>query len=84
MKSICVKCNREMDHTESGVVVAELFKYPASLELDNVYKFWYADLYECRDCYIQVVNGFADHPVWQHYMDKDEGIRLLGKCTISF
>lgn len=52
---ICIKCSRRMVKEKSGVVVAEL------LRSGQVYKLWYADLFRCPECSIEVISDLADH-----------------------
>lgn len=63
---ICTKCEREMAHEKSGVIVKELF-----MKNKEVYRFWYADLFRCPVCKFEVVAHFADKPAASYWEDKD-------------
>lgn len=59
LKTVCLKCSREMKVDEIGVHV---------LELDaqgKPYKLWHADVLECPKCSRRVVCRFADRPISQ-------------------
>lgn len=59
MEPICVKCNRPMIKTFTGVLVAELY-----LQNTAIYKLWYADFYRCRLCRAEIIHDFAENPFW--------------------
>lgn len=72
---ICTKCNRRMTREESGVVVAEL------LRSGQVYKLWYADLFRCRECGVEVIAGFADRAFAEKFMDNFQDV--LDRCKLG-
>jgi hypothetical protein len=46
---------------QNSVTVEEL------LETGAPYKLWDADLYECVECGVEIIAGFASHPLAEHY-----------------
>ena len=60
MVEICVKCNLSYITKEVGVFVEELAEFGS-------YKLWAADLKECPNCHHQIVSGFSEQPVAEHY-----------------
>lgn len=61
-KIICVKCEIEFRPEKNGIIVKELFQ-----KNTQIYKIIYADLWECPICGNQIIAGFADNPLAEHY-----------------
>ena len=61
-KPVCVKCEVEFRLEKVGVVVAETFQRDT-----EIYKVWEADKWKCPKCGIEIVFGFADRPLKQHF-----------------
>jgi hypothetical protein len=62
---VCVKCQKFFRIKKNSVTVEE------GMPHDGVwgpYKLWKAGLYECPDCGIEVVAGFAQHNFSEHYL----------------
>jgi predicted RNA-binding Zn-ribbon protein involved in translation (DUF1610 family) len=70
-KMICVKCEVELRPEENGVKVKELFHRNTA-----VYRVWDADLWQCPKCGLQVVVGFGERPITEHYQDDFQ--KILG------
>ena len=54
-------CGRFMRCKKNGVTVEEL------TEIGEGYKLWDADLYECVECGVEIISGFASRPMVEHY-----------------
>lgn len=54
-------CGRFMRPKKNSVTVEELD------EQQRPYKLWDADLYECVECGVEVISGFAQQPFAEHY-----------------
>lgn len=63
-RPICVKCQVEFRVRKNGVTVIDTFSQPP-----KPYQIWRADLFECPICKTQVVGGFAQEPLAQHFED---------------
>lgn len=59
-RPVCVKCQVEMRCKESGVGCLDMANF-------GPYKLWDSDLYECPKCGYQVLTGFGDHAISEHY-----------------
>jgi hypothetical protein len=59
--SLVCGCGRIMTIKQNSVTVEELF------EDGRGYKLWDADLYECLECGVEVISGFAQLPLAEHY-----------------
>ena len=54
-------CGRFMRVKQNAVTVEE------QLEDGSPYKLWTADLWECVECGVEVVTGFGQAPIAEHY-----------------
>jgi len=61
---VCVKCEREMELKEMGVLVEE------HRGQDLPYKIWEADLRECPGCGFQILAGFGRDRIVEHYEEE--------------
>lgn len=61
-RPICVKCQTGFRNIKSGIKVIDIFSCPP-----KPYKIWLADLFECPICKTQIVSGFGQNPISQHY-----------------
>lgn len=61
-KMVCVKCEVEFKCEKNGVKVAEMFN-----KNQAVYKVWNADKWKCPMCGMEVVAGFANQPMMEHF-----------------
>jgi len=61
-KSVCVKCEQELECEKNGVVVVEMMH-----QNTEIYKLWEADLWKCGKCKVEVVLGFGNQPYMEHY-----------------
>ena len=68
-KMVCVKCETEFKIEENGIIVAEMFQ-----ENKKIYKLWFADLWKCPVCNMEVVAGFGNYNFAEHYKDDCEDI----------
>ena len=75
---ICVNCEVAYKPEENGVLVIELFQSDR-----EIYKIWYADLQKCPGCGNEIIAGFADQPLAEHYqkeaMERANEIHLAHK-----
>lgn len=60
-KPVCVDCGSEFKKELSGVYYVE---YMAK---GKPYKIWFADLWKCPNCLIQILSGYGDKPVSEHF-----------------
>jgi len=80
-KSVCAKCEVELKPEHNGVIVAEMMHNNT-----EIYKLWFADLWKCPECGIEVVLGFGVQPYMEHF-DGDlnaklEELKLSGRRII--
>lgn len=61
-KMVCAKCEVELYPEKNGVYVKELFQHNSA-----VYCIWAADLWKCPICGLEVVAGFGEKPIVEHY-----------------
>jgi hypothetical protein len=54
-------CGRFMHVKRNSVTVEE------RLETPGPYKLWDADLYECPECGVEIITGFGQGPLAEHY-----------------
>jgi hypothetical protein len=59
--SILCGCGRFMRVKKNSVTVEELMEDGAP------YKLWDADLFECVECGVEIIAGFAQQPLAEHY-----------------
>ena len=59
---ICTKCQVGFRPEKNGVFVAEMFE-----DNQKIYAVWHADLWKCPVCGIEVVAGFGNNPIKEHY-----------------
>ena len=76
MRPICVPCQRFFKPKKNDFYFTEgMEKVNGALcgnqapEDWRPYKIWAGDLYECKGCGAQIVSGFGDAPLSEHYMD---------------
>ncbi len=60
-RPVCPKCERELHPEENGVGVLDMANGKA-------YKVYDADLWKCPGCGMQVVGGFGNNAISEHYM----------------
>lgn len=63
-RMVCVTCQTFLHPKKNGVYVEE--GMPLGSEWVP-YKLWHADAWECRTCGIEIVTGFGDGPLAEHY-----------------
>jgi len=59
-KLVCVPCHTELKPETSGTLVVENASF-------GPYKVWNADTWKCPVCGHEVVAGFANAPIMEHY-----------------
>lgn len=64
VQPVCVKCQVSMQPDINGVVVVEMSNNPP-----QPYRFWNADMWKCPRCGVQIVKGFCEEPVMEHFED---------------
>ena len=70
---ICVRCNKEMLPEKNGTLV----RLDATF---GPYQIWSGDKVKCTVCGFEVVTGWGQNPVAEHYQ---EGFKeIADKCTI--
>lgn len=63
-KAVCAKCNVSLRPETNGVAVAEMFQ-----DDREIYKIWDCDLWKCPGCGVEIILGFADRPLTEHFSD---------------
>ena len=58
----CVQCELGLERIKSGVFLVEHFDIPP-----RPYKVWHADLWRCPQCMTQIVSGYAQDPLMEHF-----------------
>jgi len=67
-RPICVKCQVEMRPETNGVGLLDMFEEPTGSRTKySPYKLWDADLYKCPTCGHEIVTGFGQNPISEHY-----------------
>jgi hypothetical protein len=57
---ICVKCQVSLKCIKTGVDVE-------AMAADMPYQIWSGDLFECPSCHVEIVSGFGQQPVAEHF-----------------
>jgi len=57
---ICVKCGRHMRVKENGVLAEEMSG-------SKSYQVWHSDMWECPVCGHQVLTGYGQEPIMEHF-----------------
>jgi len=70
MKSVCAVCGLSLHVEESGITVFEMFQND-----EKVYRIWQADKWKCRKCFIEIILGFGNQPLSEHFEDGFEKIK---------
>lgn len=80
-KMVCTKCQLPLFPKENGVYVAEVFLSPP-----QPCKVWMADLWGCCECGMEVVAGFGNNPIKEHYEEGFEELlgKVKGKVVYSY
>lgn len=74
-KPICVQCELPMQQVESGVIAVEMFSKPP-----RPYKMWSSDLHRCPGCGHEILCGYGDNPIGEHFQN-DFGEKLVEAQT---
>lgn len=61
---VCVPCGLTFKVEKAGVSVFEMFKSDK-----EVYRIWQADKLRCRGCGVEVIYGFGQRPLAEHFQD---------------
>ena len=64
-RPVCVKCEVEMRPEKNDVGVLDMADF-------GPYKLWSADKYKCPKCGYEIVVGFGDDRIAEHYEDSFE------------
>lgn len=70
----CVNCQTYLYAKQNGVLVLETMD-----DCVSPYKIWRADLFACPDCGYELISGFAQEPISEHFMPDFQ--QLLGHVT---
>lgn len=62
MKPVCIPCQKEYRIDKNGVYVIETFGHPP-----KPYKIWSADRWICPSCGHQLLSGFGQGPLAEHF-----------------
>ena len=89
-KPICVKCKRFFKPHRNGVFALEQMPTVNSArpgledqELWQPYKIWRADLYRCDGCGDEIVVGFGQNRLVEHYEPEFERFLPLVTQTVN-
>ena len=69
IRPVCAKCKVEYFVKKQGVYVVSMFSSPPL-----PYKIYHADLWECPGCGHQIIGGFGDGALAEHYESSFEKI----------
>lgn len=76
MKQVCVKCACFFRMIKAGYYFIEgmpaVDRAPRGTvhpELWKPYKVWVGDQWECPECHTQILSGFGQGPIAEHYQD---------------
>lgn len=75
MRPACVKCNKEMEQTTTGIVVGLVVK-------GYIYQVWHGDEFTCDDCGAKIVCRYAQQPIWERHHElphPDVSVMVLAK-----
>ncbi len=64
----CVKCQKFFRIVKNGVALEEGMPTNSEQTEWTSYKIWFADLWECPSCGVQVTAGAGNNPIAEHYM----------------
>ena len=64
---VCVQCQLFFKVKKNGVAIEE--GMPDGRGGWQSYKLWQGDLWECGGCRAQIVRGFGQQPIAEHYED---------------
>ncbi len=89
MKPVCVPCRRFFRVKQNGFYFLEGMgkpggngRPPPGLEAPDQwvpYKLWVGDLWECQGCGAQILSGFGQNRIAEHYEDGfDAQVKRLG------
>ncbi len=77
MKPVCVKCQRFFRMKKSGDDFIEAMPLGNGIPAGNLrpecwtpYKLWVGDQWECPDCHAQILSGFGQAPISEHYQPR--------------
>lgn len=80
-RPVCVKCHCELRPEENGVGVLDMADY-------GPYELYDADLWKCPKCGLEVIGGFGEYPISEHYMDSFQkfvdGYKSRGKLIENY
>lgn len=68
-KLVCVECQIQYRLVKSGNKVIDMFLYPP-----QPYKVRNGDRWECPNCGHQIIAGFSELPLAEHYQDDFSGV----------
>ncbi len=69
-RPVCAKCECELKPKENGIGLLDMFN-PSDKSGPQPYQLWDADLYKCPKCGYEIVIGFGDLPMVEHW-EEDE------------
>jgi predicted RNA-binding Zn-ribbon protein involved in translation (DUF1610 family) len=59
----CVSCEEFLRPRKNEVYVLE------TMDDDRPYRIWCADLWECPGCGVQIIKGYGQQPIAEHYQE---------------
>ncbi len=81
-KPVCVSCQREMRPEQNGVGCLDMADF-------GPYKLWDSDKWKCPSCGYEILSGFGQGPISEHYQERFahdlelwQNNRLVIKCWI--
>lgn len=75
-RPVCKKCECEFRPEENGVGCLDMFN-PSDHSEPQPYQIWDADLWKCPKCGIEIVIGFGQQPIAEHW-EGDSFTRTMG------
>jgi len=61
----------------NGVGLLDMFR-PSDHDEPQAYQIWDADLWKCPKCGYEIVTGFGQHPIAEHWQKDGALARIIG------
>ena len=72
-RAVCLRCHKFLRVKKNGVVIEE--GSPRNGNTWGSYKLWMGDLWQCRECGVEIVMGFWFKPLSEHFRPDYEATR---------
>ena len=61
-KLVCVRCKKQLIIEKNGIIAQENAPF-------GPYKIWETDKWKCPECEYEVLAGFGQQPISEHYLE---------------